>query len=276
MGISPSTRLEDIKLKYRQLALIYHPDKNDGKSNELFLKIQEAYMVLSDPNTRQQYDMFIKVTNPKDQESTKLSTEEKEEYLAKKQRINIIIERLSQKQKMKKDEQEKKVQDELAAFQAAKEALAEENVKNTFVPESDDIIEEEIGDSQMQTKDVPTDVMYDEIFRPVYDGASPFIMNISSDLRFERRDLLQNKLRRPIYSKIIQQGYRTGEVDKANFTEYTNEFFNKSAMIYSKDHEFKIRDLKALNEKFERKRAEYAHYQNVKVPPEGHLTKVRK
>ena len=48
-----------IKKKYRRLALIYHPDKNNDKlaSNDKFIKITEAYTILSNPETRRQYDL---------------------------------------------------------------------------------------------------------------------------------------------------------------------------------------------------------------------------
>lgn len=49
---------EEIKKKYRQLALKLHPDLNQDKanSNELLSQLNAAYEVLSDPITRQEYD----------------------------------------------------------------------------------------------------------------------------------------------------------------------------------------------------------------------------
>ncbi|MBR6516941.1 MAG: DnaJ domain-containing protein [Bacilli bacterium] len=52
-----------IKSKFRKLSLKYHPDKNQGKTDEekkvaeeQFKEISEAYSVLSDPKKREEYD----------------------------------------------------------------------------------------------------------------------------------------------------------------------------------------------------------------------------
>ena len=51
---------DEIKKKYRTLAVKFHPDKNKGDPNaeNKFKQISEAYSVLSDPDKRKQYDMF--------------------------------------------------------------------------------------------------------------------------------------------------------------------------------------------------------------------------
>lgn len=50
---------EDIEKSYKKMALRYHPDRNPGDSEcaSKFLKIQEAYDTLKDPNKRRHYDM---------------------------------------------------------------------------------------------------------------------------------------------------------------------------------------------------------------------------
>lgn len=58
LGISPSAHAADIKRAYRKLALLYHPDRNPDPAAELFIKeVNEAYDVLSDPETRRAYDL---------------------------------------------------------------------------------------------------------------------------------------------------------------------------------------------------------------------------
>lgn len=60
LGVSRSASATDIKKAYRQLALKYHPDRNQGdkQAEAKFKELSEAYAVLSDAEKRKQYDMF--------------------------------------------------------------------------------------------------------------------------------------------------------------------------------------------------------------------------
>ena len=60
LGVERKASAEDIKRKYRKLALELHPDKNPGdkRSEERFKEINEAYEVLGDPGKRSRYDQL--------------------------------------------------------------------------------------------------------------------------------------------------------------------------------------------------------------------------
>lgn len=65
LGVERDADDKKIKKSYRNLSLKYHPDRQQGKSEqeqkeaeEKFKEINEAYSVLSDPEKKQQYDMF--------------------------------------------------------------------------------------------------------------------------------------------------------------------------------------------------------------------------
>jgi len=60
LGVSRDASEEEIKKAYRRLARQYHPDvnKDDPEAEAKFKEISEAYRVLSDPESRAQYDRF--------------------------------------------------------------------------------------------------------------------------------------------------------------------------------------------------------------------------
>lgn len=62
LGVSRSSSADDIKKKFRKLALKYHPDRNPGdkQAEAKFKEITEAYEVLGDPEKRTKYDQFGK------------------------------------------------------------------------------------------------------------------------------------------------------------------------------------------------------------------------
>lgn len=54
LGISRQASMEEIKLAYRKMSLIHHPDK--GGTEESFKNINEAYQILSNETKRKRYD----------------------------------------------------------------------------------------------------------------------------------------------------------------------------------------------------------------------------
>lgn len=60
LGVPRDADEVTIKSSFRKLALKYHPDRNQDnpEAEERFKEVSEAYAVLRDPQTRQQYDRF--------------------------------------------------------------------------------------------------------------------------------------------------------------------------------------------------------------------------
>lgn len=59
LGLSKNASPEEIKKKYRKLAMEYHPDRNSSSdAGEKFKEISEAYAVLSDPSKKEKYDLY--------------------------------------------------------------------------------------------------------------------------------------------------------------------------------------------------------------------------
>lgn len=59
LELDKSCSKEDIKKKYKKLALLYHPDKNQEEgSSDKFHKITEAYNTLYDDDKRKNYDLY--------------------------------------------------------------------------------------------------------------------------------------------------------------------------------------------------------------------------
>lgn len=58
LGITSDANAAKIKEAYRKMAHKYHPD-HSGEDSSAFLKIQEAYHILSDPVRKRKYDQTL-------------------------------------------------------------------------------------------------------------------------------------------------------------------------------------------------------------------------
>ena len=60
LGVQKTASAEEIKKKFRKLALKYHPDRNQGNkaAEAKFKEVSEAYEVLSDSDKRAKYDRY--------------------------------------------------------------------------------------------------------------------------------------------------------------------------------------------------------------------------
>jgi DnaJ-class molecular chaperone len=62
LELNKNASVDEIRRSFRMLALKYHPDKNkNAGSKEKFMKIVEAYEVLSDANGKKNYDESITI-----------------------------------------------------------------------------------------------------------------------------------------------------------------------------------------------------------------------
>ncbi|KAG8045137.1 hypothetical protein GUJ93_ZPchr0008g13998 [Zizania palustris] len=60
LGVKQDANASEIRKAYYKLSLEHHPDKNpDPESRKLFIKIANAYEILKDESTREQYDYAI-------------------------------------------------------------------------------------------------------------------------------------------------------------------------------------------------------------------------
>ena len=57
LGVQRTSSQDEIKKAYRQMAMKYHPDRNQGnkEAEDKFKEAAEAYEVLSDQEKRQRY-----------------------------------------------------------------------------------------------------------------------------------------------------------------------------------------------------------------------------
>ena len=60
LRVSPGAELESIQRVHRALAARYHPDNKETGNLERFLKVNEAFKILSDPEKRKEFDSTYK------------------------------------------------------------------------------------------------------------------------------------------------------------------------------------------------------------------------
>jgi curved DNA-binding protein CbpA len=57
LGLEPGVPQDEIRKKFFEMAKVHHPDiSTDPKSNQIFQELSEAYGILSNPETRAEYD----------------------------------------------------------------------------------------------------------------------------------------------------------------------------------------------------------------------------
>lgn len=60
LGVDPDADEDTIKKAYRKAARTHHPDMNGGEHSPEYLRVDEAYRVLSDPLARKDYDAELR------------------------------------------------------------------------------------------------------------------------------------------------------------------------------------------------------------------------
>lgn len=81
LGLKESAAAEEIKKAYKKLANKHHPDKNGGdeQCKIIFQEINAIYEILSDPISKREYDLALKIKR----EWIKKSNIKREQYLRK-------------------------------------------------------------------------------------------------------------------------------------------------------------------------------------------------
>lgn len=95
LNVSPEANEEEIKISYKKEAIKWHPDKNIGiDTTEKMQQINEAFLILNDPEARQKYDFeYVKYQafneTRKEQDKTDLSDVE---YIVEDELLNKWME----------------------------------------------------------------------------------------------------------------------------------------------------------------------------------------
>ncbi|EFA85512.1 hypothetical protein PPL_01469 [Heterostelium album PN500] len=59
LGVNNDASERDIKKAFRKLSLEHHPDKNNGVSSDIYVQLTHVYQILSDKETREEYDDLL-------------------------------------------------------------------------------------------------------------------------------------------------------------------------------------------------------------------------
>lgn|GEM_PF-2126055 len=88
LGLPNYANLTEVRKAFKKLAVLYHPDKNPGnkQAEELFKEIANAYNVLGESDTKQEYDLRLSGLNM----ALKQDPEKQKEAKRKKMREELI------------------------------------------------------------------------------------------------------------------------------------------------------------------------------------------
>lgn len=79
LGLPNGSGIQEVKIAFRKLAKLYHPDKNPNGKEE-FTKILKAYEILSDQRTKAQYDYNLSVSVNYSTRAVKNTSQRKKNY----------------------------------------------------------------------------------------------------------------------------------------------------------------------------------------------------
>ncbi|MCA6437851.1 MAG: J domain-containing protein [Bacteroidota bacterium] len=79
LGLPNGSGIQEVKIAFRKLAKLYHPDKNPNGKEE-FTRILKAYEILSDQRTKAQYDYNLSISANYSSRAVKNTTQKKKNY----------------------------------------------------------------------------------------------------------------------------------------------------------------------------------------------------